>query len=215
MLYVHHNFGGPHGSDWNKSINLKILPRPINTNGLSDFQKSEWPISRTAKKPNQSLPQHKNRTNKIYFQNTRTPDSDWSWTNHVGSKSGTITIMKSLWKLTLALWVQDNFAGLVTALKHLKSYNTFYPTPTHQDHRSPVKVDINKTYLYKGKTRYSKWIWTQSRLQINLFKTATTKGHQIFQSITKLKYIKRKWKGHDQHFVFCLTFSFSWKWVQD
>ena len=61
------------------------------------------------------------------------------------------TIMKSLWKLTLVLWVQDNFAGLVTALKHLKSYNTFYPTPTHLDHRSPVKIDINKTYLYTGK----------------------------------------------------------------
>ena len=42
-----------------KSINLKILPHPVNTSGLSDFQKSERPIARTAKKPNQSLPQCK------------------------------------------------------------------------------------------------------------------------------------------------------------
>ena len=24
-------------------------------------------------------------------------------------------------------------------------------TPTHLDHRSPVKIDINKTYFYTGK----------------------------------------------------------------
>ena len=110
--------------------------------------------------------------------------------------------------------MQDNFAGLVTALKHLKSYNTFYPAPTHLDHRSPVKVDINKTYLYKGKTRYSKRIWTQPRLQINLFKTATTKGHQILQSITKSKYSKHESKGHDQQFC-PLPFLFPGKRVQD
>ena len=48
----------------------------INANNLSDFQKSERPITRTAKKPNQTLLQLENKTNKIYFQNTRTPDSD-------------------------------------------------------------------------------------------------------------------------------------------
>ena len=77
-------------------------------------------------------------------------------------------------------------------------------TPTHLDHRSPVKGDINKTYLYTGKTRHSKQIWTQPRLQINLFKIPTTKGHQILQSITKLKYSKCKSKGHDKQFVLYL-----------
>ena len=59
-----------------KSINLKILPHLINTNYLSDLQKSERLITRTAKELNQSLFQCKKRTNKIYFQNTRTTDSD-------------------------------------------------------------------------------------------------------------------------------------------
>ena len=48
----------------------------INANNLSDFQKSGRPITRTTKKPNQTLLQLENKTNKIYFQNTRTPDSD-------------------------------------------------------------------------------------------------------------------------------------------
>ena len=48
----------------------------INANNLSDFQKSEQLITRTTKKPNQTLLQLENKTNKIYFQNTRTPDSD-------------------------------------------------------------------------------------------------------------------------------------------
>ena len=48
----------------------------INANNLSDFQKSELTIARTTKKPNQTLLQLENKTSKIYFQNTRTPDSD-------------------------------------------------------------------------------------------------------------------------------------------
>ena len=79
-------------------------------NKLPNFQKSEQPIARTAKKTNQTLLLLENKANKIFFQNTRTPDSDWSQTNHLDRKSVTATIMKSLWKLTLVLWVQDNFA---------------------------------------------------------------------------------------------------------
>ena len=76
-----------------------------------------------------------------------------------------------------------------------------YQTPTHLDHRSPVKIDINKTYFSTGMTRYNGQIGTQQRLQINLFKTTTTKGHQILQSITKPKYSNHKSKkGHDQQF---------------
>ena len=91
-----------------------------------------------------------------------------------------------------------------------KSYTTWPTHSTHLDHRPPVKEDINKTHLYTGKTRHTKWIWTQQRLQINLIETITTKGHQILQSITKLKYSKHKSKGHDQHFVLYLPFTYSW-----
>ena len=108
-----------------KSVKLKFYVDYINANNLSVFQKLEWPIARTTKKPNQTLFQLENKTNKIYFQNTRTPDSDWSQTNHIGRKSSTATIS----------W---------------KSYNMFYQPP-HPDHRPPVKIDINKTYLYTGK----------------------------------------------------------------
>ena len=63
-------------TDWTEteSINLKILPHPINTNNLSDLQKSEQLITRTAKKLNQSLFQCKNKANKNIFseyQDTR------------------------------------------------------------------------------------------------------------------------------------------------
>ena len=57
-------------------MTLKCYLAFIKTNNLSDFQKSEQPIARTAKKPNQTLLQLENKANKIYFQNTRTPDSD-------------------------------------------------------------------------------------------------------------------------------------------
>ena len=87
-----------------------------------------------------------------------------------------------------------------------KSNLTWLTNPTHLDHRSPVKGDINKTHLYTDKIGHSKWIWTQPRLQINPFKISTTKGHQILQSMTKLKYIKCKPRGHNQHFVLCLFF---------
>ena len=88
-----------------------------------------------------------------------------------------------------------------------ESQTTCFIHPTHLDHRSPVKGDINKTHLYTGKIRHSKKIWTQPRLQINLFKIPTTKGHQILQSIIKLKYSKHKTKGHDQHFVLLPSFT--------
>ena len=90
-----------------------------------------------------------------------------------------------------------------------KSNTTWLTNPTDLDHRSPVKGDINKTHLYTGKIRHSKRIWTQPRLQINLFKIPTTKGHQILQLIIKLKYSKCKSKGHDQHFVLYLPFTHS------
>ena len=144
---------------------------------------------------------------KIFFQNTGTPDSDWSRTGHLGRESCTATT-KSLWKLlTLVLWVQDNFAELVTALKHLKPHNMLCQTPTHLDHRTSVKIDINKTYFSTGKTRYNGQIGTQQRLQINLFKTTTTNGHQILQSITEPKYSNHKSKkDHDQQFCPYLFF---------
>ena len=90
-----------------------------------------------------------------------------------------------------------------------KSQTTCFIHPTHLDHRSPVKGEVNKTHLYTGKIRHSKQIWTQPRLQINLFKIPTTKGHQILQSIIKLKYNKRKSKGHNLHFVLYLPFTHS------
>ena len=87
-------------------------------------------------------------------------------------------------------------------------------TPTHLDHRPSVKIDINKTYFSTGKTRYNGQIGTQQRLQINLFKTTTTKGHQILQSITEPKHSNHKSKkAMTNNFVF--TFSFSWEQVQD
>ena len=86
--------------------------------------------------------------------------------------------------------MQDNFAELVTALKHSKSLNMLYQTPTHLDHRSPVKIDINKTYFSTGKTRYYGQIITQPKLKIKLLKTPTTTEHQVLQLTTKLEYSK-------------------------
>ena len=64
--------------DWTQTKIRKhtCYPASINANNLSDFQKSERLIARTAKKLNQTPLQLKNKTNKIYFQNTRTPDFD-------------------------------------------------------------------------------------------------------------------------------------------
>ena len=81
-----------------------------------------------------------------------------------------------------------------------------YQTPTHLDHRSPVKIDINKTYLSTGKTRCSKRIWTQPRLQINLLKIPTTKGHQVLLLTTMLKYSKVNQKVTTNNFVLYLFF---------
>ena len=94
--------------------------------------------------------------------------------------------------------MQDNFAELVTALKHLKPHNMLYQTPTHLDHRPPVKIEINKTYFSTDKTRYNGQIMTQPRQKINLLKIPTTKGHQVLHLTTKLKYSKANQKGHDQ-----------------
>ena len=110
--------------------------------------------------------------------------------------------------------MQDNFAGLVTALKHLKSHNMLYQTPTHLDHRSPVKIEINKTYFSTGETMNNGQIGTQQRLQKNLFKTTTTNGHQILQSITESKYSNHKSK-RPQPTILSFAFSFSREWVQD
>ena len=79
-------------------------------------------------------------------------------------------------------------------------------TNTHLDHMSPVKVDINKTYLSTGKTRCSKQIWTQPRLQINLLKIPTTKGHQVLLLTTMLKYRKVNQKVTTNNFVLYLFF---------
>ena len=89
---------------------------------------------------------------------------------------------------------------LVTALKHVKSHNMLYQTPTHLDHMSPVKVDINKTYFSTGKTRYYGQIIAQPNLKVKLLKTPTTTEHQVLQLTTKLKYSKVNQKGHDQQF---------------
>ena len=100
--------------------------------------------------------------------------------NHLGRKSSTAT-MKSLWKLlALVLWVQDNFAGLATALKHVqKLYNMAHPPhpprPQVPSQKKKKKIDINKTYFPTGKTRYNRQIMTQPRLKINLLKIPTTK----------------------------------------
>ena len=102
--------------------------------------------------------------------------------------------------------MQDNFAELITALKYLKSHNMLHQTPTHLDHRSPVKIEINNTYVSTGKTRYNKQIETQQRLQINLLKTPTTKGHQVWHVTTKLKYNKANQKVTTNNFVLCLFF---------
>ena len=134
-----------------KTINLKHHLAFIKINNLSDFQKSKRPITRMSRKSTRHYPCLENKLNKIYFQISRTPDSDWSWRNHFDRKSGKATIMKSLWKLTLALWLQDNLVGLATALNTHESYTTCLPIPTHLDHRSPIKIDINKTHLYTGK----------------------------------------------------------------
>ena len=103
---------------------------------------------------------------------------------------------------------------MVRALKHLEPQNMLCQTPTHLDHRSPVKIDINKTYFSTGTTRYNGQIGTQKRLQINLFKTTTTKEHQILQSITKPKYSNHKSKM-PQPTILSFTFSFSQKRVQE
>ena len=75
-----------------------------------------------------------------------------------------------------------------------------YQTPTHLDHRSPVKIDINKTYFSTGKTRYYGQIITQPKLKIKLLKFPTTKEHQVLQLTTKLEYSKVYQKSHDQQF---------------
>ena len=100
--------------------------------------------------------------------------------------------------ISFCLWIQFCGAGnssktCTKVMRHVLS------TPTCLDHMSPVKVDINKTYLYTGKTRCSKQIQTQPRLQINL-KIPTTKGHQVLLLTTKLKYSKVNQKGHDEQF---------------
>ena len=56
-------------------------------------------------------------------------------------------------------------------------------------------------------TGYNGQIGTQQRLQINLFKTTTTKGHQILQSITKPKYSNHKSKkATTNNFILYLFF---------
>ena len=79
-------------------------------------------------------------------------------------------------------------------------------TPTCLDHMSPVKVDINKTNLSTGKTRCSKQIWTQPRLQINFLKITTTKGHQVLLLTTMLNYCKVNQKVTTNNFVLYLFF---------
>ena len=38
MLYVHHNFGGPHGSKTNKNYDTYMLPCLQNANNFPDFR---------------------------------------------------------------------------------------------------------------------------------------------------------------------------------
>ena len=70
-------------------IKLKSYLAFIKINNLSDLQKSEWPITRTSRNLTRHYSNLKNKLNKIYFQNIRTPDSDWSPTNYFGRKSYT------------------------------------------------------------------------------------------------------------------------------
>ena len=54
-----------------KSIKLKFYLDFININNLSDFQKSERPITRTPRKLNHTLLQLENKTNKNIFSEYR------------------------------------------------------------------------------------------------------------------------------------------------
>ena len=93
-----------------------------------------------------------------------------------------------------------------------------YQTPTHLDHRSPVKIDINKTYFSTGKTRYYGQIIAQPKLKIKLLKTPTTTEHQVLQLTTKLEYSKMNQEVMTNNFVLYLFFfpkngskiNFSW-----
>ena len=114
--------------------------------------------------------------------------------------------------------MQENFAELVTALKHLKSHNNLYQTPTHLDHGSTVKIDINKTFFFTSKTRYNGQIIAQPKLKIKLLNTPTTTEHQVLQLTTKLDYSKMNQEVMTNNFVLYLLFflknrskiNFSW-----
>ena len=110
--------------------------------------------------------------------------------------------------------MQENFAELVTALKHLKSHNKLYQTPAHLDHRSTVKIDINKTFFFTSKTRYNGQIITQPKLKIKLLNTPTTTEDQVLQLTTKLDYSKMNQEVTTNNFVLYLFF-FLKKRVQD
>ena len=110
--------------------------------------------------------------------------------------------------------MQENFAELVTALKHLNSHNKLYQTPTHLDHQSTVIIDINKTFFFTSKTRYNRQIIAQPKLKIKLLNTPTTTEHQVLQLTTKLDYSKINQEVMTNNFVFFLFF-FPKKRVQD
>ena len=114
--------------------------------------------------------------------------------------------------------MQENFAELVTALKHLKSHNKLHQTPTHLDHWSTVKIDINKISYFTSKTRYNGQIITQPKLKIKLLNTSTTTEHQVLQLTMKLDYSKMNQEVTTNNFVLYLFFfpkneskiNFSW-----
>ena len=114
--------------------------------------------------------------------------------------------------------MQENFAELVTALKHLKSHNKPYQIPTHLDHGSTVKIDINKIFFFTSKTRYNGQIIAQPKLKIKLLNTPTTTEHQVLQLTTKLDYSKMNQEVTTNNFVLYLFFfpkngskiNFSW-----
>ena len=113
MLYVHHNFGGPHGPVWNKKVlKLKFYLALINTSNISDLQKSEQLITRTAKKLKQSLLQCKNKDNKNIFseyqdirfwQKLNKPPGQEKWHSHHHKK-----LLKVI---SFCLWIQFCGAG--------------------------------------------------------------------------------------------------------
>ena len=102
---------------WTKIMTLKCYLAFIKISNLSDFQKSEWPITRMSWNSTRHYPSLENKLNEN-FQNIRTADSDWSPTKYFGRKCYTGHHHEKLLKVNPCSLGENNFAGLATALKH-------------------------------------------------------------------------------------------------